>query len=206
MLLGMLIRKRRTVCMQNSDCGPVWKCLCLLFFIMPSHDHCCVPLCVNRRNKWPDLSYHVFPRRDDVRSQWIAAVHRDEGPNFRVTVNTVACSEHFLPEDFVGLCMLKDSKGTSECKRPFRRLKPAAVPSVFAFHPAKFRPRPSPADRRMVADRHVVCKRELASLSVFGPETLADVHRKHVEQSRRNQEELESVVAHLKAENALLRL
>ena len=67
---------------------------------MPSHDHCCVPGCQNRRNKLPCVSFHAFPRTGPTRRSWIIAIKRDEGPKFKITESTVVCSEHFSPDNF----------------------------------------------------------------------------------------------------------
>ena len=64
---------------------------------MPSHDHCCVPLCTNRRDKCPNVRFHCFPREDQLRIRWLVVIRRDEGEFFRISGSTVVCSDHFLP-------------------------------------------------------------------------------------------------------------
>ena len=60
--------------------------------------YCCVPLCQNRSVNDPSLSFHCFPNdrtRTDVRNEWIVAIRRDEGLNFR-SQGTQRCALHTL--------------------------------------------------------------------------------------------------------------
>lgn len=94
---------------------------------MPTY--CCVPLC--KQSGYLDtsgakVSFHRFPRNEDTRKRWMAAIKRDEGPSFQVSMATKVCSKHFVTEDFVpnvasGQRMLRDD----------------AVPSVFSFKKPK---------------------------------------------------------------------
>ena len=52
-----------------------------------ANDHCSVNCCTNdkRNGSGKDLSFFNFPSNETQRSQWIAAIKRDEGPNFQVS-------------------------------------------------------------------------------------------------------------------------
>ena len=96
---------------------------------MPGHDHCCVPACTNRRNKCPGLSFHAFPKDDQLRRRWIAAIKRDKGRFFAIGSDTRVCSAHFTAEDYLAQCgpeVLSEGQGR---RRPC--LKRNAVPSIF---------------------------------------------------------------------------
>ena len=127
-------------------------------------DHCCIPLCTNRRNKQPNLSFHTFPRNPDALGKWIVAIRQDEGSSFRVTVNTIVYSAQFKDEDYFGsrsLFFFLFRRGSGDelydTRSRKRRLKPDAVPTIFFFF--CFRgaccDRPSPSVRRRVAQDHV---------------------------------------------------
>ena len=66
-----------------------WRLQCLEWRLQASiaHDHCCVNFCSNDKlNKNSEnLSFFNFPLNDLLRSKWIAATRRDEGPNFDVS-------------------------------------------------------------------------------------------------------------------------
>ena len=53
-----------------------------------AHDHCDVNFCSNdKQNKsGKNLSFFKFPSNDLLRSKWIAATRRDEGPDFELRV------------------------------------------------------------------------------------------------------------------------
>ena len=53
-----------------------------------ANDHCSVNCCTNdkRNESGKDLSFFNFPSNETQRSQWIAAIKRDEGPHFEVSV------------------------------------------------------------------------------------------------------------------------
>ena len=53
-----------------------------------AHDHCCVNFCSNnqRNERGENLSFFNFPSNDLLGSKWIAAIRRDEGPDFEVRV------------------------------------------------------------------------------------------------------------------------
>ena len=103
--------------------------------VIPSHDHCCVPFCQNRRNKTPLLSFHMFPKDISLKKKWIAAIKRDEGPEFCVTNITVICSEHFVETDYAIGNRQGSTTRPSRSRKTLRRLKKNAVSTVFSFRP-----------------------------------------------------------------------
>ena len=107
---------------------------------MPSHDHCCVPGCSNRREKRSDLSFHPFPAQEDRRKRWVVAVRRDEGEDFQITGNTVVCGEHFTLDSYHSPAL---AFATQPGSRDSRRLKNDAVPTVFAFSKKPIDSRPA---------------------------------------------------------------
>ena len=138
---------------------------------MPSHDHCCVPQCCNRRTKRADLGFHAFPCVESLRRSWIVAIKRDRGLQFQITKHTVVCSDHFRREDFT---LPPDIKGESPGKK--RRLKPGAVPSIFSFR-QELPSRPSPADRRADA----LALNAALCLPQFGPQTELEATKAQLE-------------------------
>ncbi len=142
-------------------------------------DHCCVPLCTNRRTKNTSLSFHTFPRKPETLKKWIVAIRRDEGPSFRVTANTVVCGVHFKDEDYFGdrhkalvatSSCGEDGKKTIVGTSRKQRLKPDAVPTIFLFTGAQSE-RPSPSVRRQVAKSRAEKLQLEKSLVTFGPFT-----------------------------------
>nr|XP_061836761.1 THAP domain-containing protein 2-like isoform X1 [Nerophis lumbriciformis] len=85
---------------------------------MPAH--CAAYGCKVRRtaeSKKLGITFHRFPKDDDVRRRWEVAVRRK---SFAAKEQTVLCSKHFNPEDFDktgGLC----------------RIRQGVIPSVFNF-------------------------------------------------------------------------
>ena len=95
--------------------------------------YCSVPLCRNSRGQQaererlglPKISFHSFPKLDTcIGKMWIAKIRRDPGSEFVIKKHTAVCSEHFTADDFVDYL---------ECPLIRRRLKPTAVPSIFAW-------------------------------------------------------------------------
>ncbi|XP_061732917.1 THAP domain-containing protein 2-like isoform X2 [Nerophis ophidion] len=85
---------------------------------MPAH--CAAYGCKVRRtaeSKKLGITFHRFPKDDDMRRKWEVAVRRK---SFAAKEQTVLCSKHFNPEDFDktgGLC----------------RIRQGVIPSVFNF-------------------------------------------------------------------------
>ena len=66
---------------------------------MPSHDSCCAFGCTNRRNK-PEcrargIRFFGFPKKADIRQEWVRRISRENLRPSDVTKNTKLCSEHF---------------------------------------------------------------------------------------------------------------
>ena len=59
-------------------------------YVIMAHDHCCIVYCNNdkRNESGENLSFFNFPSNSLQRSQWIAAIKRDEGPLFGVSVRS----------------------------------------------------------------------------------------------------------------------
>ncbi|XP_029633586.1 uncharacterized protein LOC115209356 [Octopus sinensis] len=69
---------------------------------------CCVPMCKNSSKKNPNLHFHTFPKEDKIitsgarcgenlRKVWLCQIHRKK---FKITKDTLVCSEHFNNEDY----------------------------------------------------------------------------------------------------------
>uniref|UniRef100_A0A3B4DHG4 THAP domain-containing protein 1 n=1 Tax=Pygocentrus nattereri TaxID=42514 RepID=A0A3B4DHG4_PYGNA len=67
------------------------------------------------------LSFHSFPARSDLRSQWLINIRRDQ---FTISPHTKVCSRHFIPDHLI------------EPKTPEgrRRLTKDAVPLLFDWN------------------------------------------------------------------------
>ncbi len=83
---------------------------------------CAVSTCSNSGRKTDrSVSYHTFPKRIDIRRQWIIACKRADGFNPEIAR---VCSEHFCDEDYV-----RNLKAELLGYVPIRRyLKEEAVP------------------------------------------------------------------------------
>ena len=109
---------------------------CQLFSIMPSF--CCVPECNQKGykdEKNDKISYFNFPTDKTRRKQWLHAIRRDVGKDFRVTEKTKVCSRHFRSSD-----LKKSLNG-----RVY--VKDNVVPSRFKWCPESPRKRKAPAAR-----------------------------------------------------------
>uniref|UniRef100_A0AAR2KIZ6 THAP-type domain-containing protein n=1 Tax=Pygocentrus nattereri TaxID=42514 RepID=A0AAR2KIZ6_PYGNA len=84
-------------------------------------EHCCDPLCSASAKFNGSLSFHSFPVRSDLRSQWLINIRRDQ---FTVSPHTKVCSRHFIPDHLI------------EPKTPEgrRRLTKDAVPLLFDWN------------------------------------------------------------------------
>lgn len=78
--------------------------------------------CFNRKGD-NGLSFHVFPKSTERKTNWVNALRRD---NFTPRNNSILCSEHFATTDYIPP---SESFGSSLK----RRLKEEAVPSIFKF-------------------------------------------------------------------------
>ncbi|XP_050680111.1 THAP domain-containing protein 7 isoform X2 [Leptidea sinapis] len=90
---------------------------------------CVAVLCSSRTTKGgvkdPELSFHTFPKRPDIRNAWIKAIRREEGwePNKYSRV----CSKHFQQS-----CFLSGLK--------IKKLKFDAIPTIFDGYRQYYRP------------------------------------------------------------------
>ena len=63
---------------------------------------CCVPECNQEGKKTPTgekVSFFEFPRTPTRRKQWIHAIRREEGKEFKSVDGTKVCSLHLRRED-----------------------------------------------------------------------------------------------------------
>ncbi|XP_070391023.1 uncharacterized protein [Dermacentor albipictus] len=112
--------------------------------------NCCVPLCTQFGGfdkSGQKVSYHRFPRDQDIYKKWIAAIRRDEGPLFTVSKATRVCSLHFLKSDFV-----------ANVANGYRHLHQSAVPSIFLFKQPK--PSRKPPAQRAPLQKVALSKRK----------------------------------------------
>ncbi|KAK0136471.1 DNA transposase THAP9 [Merluccius polli] len=85
--------------------------------------YCSVPGCSSNRKNMPYLSFHDFPADLELRTSWVRAMRRDEGPQFKILRgSTFICSLHFTEED-----MHISASGR-------KKLKKGAVPSRFIWN------------------------------------------------------------------------
>ena len=113
--------------------------------------HCTVPLCTNGspKTKGSDISYHRLPN-GPLKSVWLRNIRRE---NPRQRVNTFVCSAHFTPD-----CFQPSVELIPRYKKP-KKLKPSAVPTLFAF-PTKLKEvkgRPSSERQIKNRERQVYC-------------------------------------------------
>ncbi|XP_071791524.1 uncharacterized protein [Asterias amurensis] len=89
-----------------------------------SAKHCSVPHCVsNRKRSAADISFHMFPKDEDLREEWILKIKSNEGSSYKEISETgFVCSKHFKKEDFAW-----SAAGTR------KRLKRGTVPSKFPW-------------------------------------------------------------------------
>ena len=90
--------------------------------------NCCVPIFNATSKKNKNLRFHRFPKKRELKDQWIAKIRRDEGDYFAVTENTRVCSKHFCEEDYK---VSEDGKGKKIV------LKKGAVPTIFKWSSEK---------------------------------------------------------------------
>ncbi|XP_006813686.1 uncharacterized protein LOC100375164 [Saccoglossus kowalevskii] len=98
---------------------------------------CCVPFCEGKGYRLVDghnVSFFSFPKNKNILKQWIHAIKRDPGKNFKLNRSTKICSLHFTEKDF---------KYTL-AKRRF--LLNNAVPSCFKWSESKTPSRRNPKD------------------------------------------------------------
>ncbi|XP_031334154.1 THAP domain-containing protein 1-like [Photinus pyralis] len=90
--------------------------------------HCAVYGCKNNSRKTKDISYYRFPKRDDIKSQWInSCSRRDDKIN---TSSARICSIHFDQDDFH---MSLRHKLMNYLPSNVRRLKENAIPTKHLY-------------------------------------------------------------------------
>ena len=91
-------------------------------------------------NSNDDLTFHCFPKDNDIAKKWINRICRKD---FVASKNSVLCSLHFTEEDFVTQStdcnVTRKKKFGSERTIVRRRLKVGAVPSNFPNLPTYFK-------------------------------------------------------------------
>ena len=83
-----------------------------------------MPFCNGTSKKSKNLRFHRFPKKRELKDQWIAKIRRDEGDYFAVTENTCICSKHFCEDDYT---VSKDGKGKKIV------LKKGSVSTIFKW-------------------------------------------------------------------------
>ena len=63
--------------------------------VSKSRTNCCVPQCTSYHAKDRSLSFHSFPRQEDLRKQWIHVLKLGKKPGVAARV----CSKHFESTD-----------------------------------------------------------------------------------------------------------
>ncbi|XP_052801896.1 histone-lysine N-methyltransferase SETDB1-like isoform X2 [Mya arenaria] len=91
-----------------------------------SNYYCCVYDCNSNGRYDSEISFHKFPKDENIRKQWVVKIRRDIGNDFQISKTTVVCCKHFKTEDYVGWTPSKT-----------RRLKKGIVPSVFDWSEEK---------------------------------------------------------------------
>ena len=118
---------------------------------------CCVPECNQKGKKTTTgekVSFFEFPRSPLRRKQWIHAIRREEGKEFKIGHGTKVCSLHFRRED-----IRKSSNGRAY-------VAAGGVPSRFAWSV------PSPRKRKAPPKRHpLLPKKKLSSQAELVSET-----------------------------------
>jgi hypothetical protein len=117
--------------------------------------HCAVPLCTNgsRKTQGTDISYHRLPN-GPLKSVWLRNIRRE---NPRQRSNTFVCSAHFTPDSFEPSVELIPG-----FKKP-KKLKPSAVPTLFAFPSKLNEVKTRPSSERQIRNRarqvctHSIC-------------------------------------------------
>lgn len=91
----------------------------------------------------PGTSFHAFPKCEKLKWLWVLATKR---ANWWPSKSTLLCSAHFKSDDFTRDLNVVDQLPLTS--RMTRRLKPGAVPSVFAHSKRASKPRGAFEKRR----------------------------------------------------------
>lgn len=149
------------------------------------HKCCAAARCSFRSDNRPDLSFHEFPKNNDLKKKWEVRMRRGDAA-FENIANKFCCSEHFLQSDF---------KQSLTGHR--RDLKKGAIPSVFEWAPVTSDPRGERLKLRskMIAECEQQTKQPLAGSSnkdvvIFGPATLEEFINEKKEEAEQLKGEL----------------
>lgn len=82
---------------------------------------CSVPGCYNSKQNHPYITFHTFPKDEEMRGTWLELVKRDKDPSFNVSRGLI-CSMHF------------DSGDVYVLNSGMKRLKTGAVPCLFSWN------------------------------------------------------------------------
>lgn len=86
-----------------------------------SGHHCCVPQCASSARFNSVLSFHTFPKDQELQKRWMAKI---KGQNLTIMRHTRVCSRHFLTTDLI--------EPTTPDGR--RRLRSGTVPVLFQWN------------------------------------------------------------------------
>ena len=140
-----------------------------LLLVIGKRDYCCVPVCKARRDDGKMRAFHQFPCNDmaELRKKWIINICRDVGQGFKITRETVVCSDHFLDSDYSGAVPPRTDKERAAVRgqRHLYRLKSHAVPRFSQKEIDKvLHARAPPCVRSVVSrDTHTHTKNKTAS-------------------------------------------
>nr|CAI5870327.1 unnamed protein product [Callosobruchus analis] len=94
---------------------------------------CCVPRC--NSNYLSYISSFAFPKDEQLRRKWIAAIHREV--SFVPTQNTVVSSKHFLESEIITVdTITRPDDSILTCPRKIPKLQPTAIPTIFPNQPS----------------------------------------------------------------------
>ena len=86
---------------------------------------CCVKLCSNTKENYPDKSFFSIPKDKKLNDAWKAAINRTAYPK-----NTTVCSDHFEEECFDASWKLQTELYYKD--RPIKhKLVKGSIPSLF---------------------------------------------------------------------------
>lgn len=92
-------------------------------------NHCCVVGCRSNYNKTPYVSAFRFPRDEALRQLWLQKIARED---FKPSLRSVVCENHFMDEDILRYDDLPDKDGTIlKIPRNHPRVRRGAYPRIF---------------------------------------------------------------------------
>lgn len=120
--------------------------------------YCAAFGCHNDSKKERNVSFHRFPKNENLRKRWIAKLSRE---NFEISKHTVLCSEHFEPT-----CFERDLGAELLGTKPKSTLKSDAIPTLFCHRPQK-KPRMSSENRRQEKEKKEVRVSRVLDLQIY---------------------------------------